>query len=330
MNKIKFETYLREKLVILQQGEIEEIISEYLQHIEMRQAEGLSEEEAIADFGNLNELVKDILDAYKIDTSNDHFEHFSDTIKSWLTMVLNYINRLTSSLMKLSGKEIIALIVEFVLVLILLGALSIVVDIVANNISRIFFFRPVFITNIIRYVIRLLATILNLMISITILYWFANERIINKHQSEENFYQREVKADPIKKNYKDEAKSSNLNFSNVGDINFDAQKQAQKILISNASRKKLEAQANKKPFSQSLSESTQLVLKIIMFLILIPMIVVGVLLGIAFVVVLYNTLIGYGSYGVSLIMIGSMIIYYYVLNVGINFVSGGKSKWKKQ
>ncbi len=67
MNKLKFEAYLRSELSILQNDEIDEIVSEYLQHIDMKVLEGVSEEEAIADFGDLNDLVDDLLSAYKID-----------------------------------------------------------------------------------------------------------------------------------------------------------------------------------------------------------------------------------------------------------------------
>ena len=56
------------------------------------------------------------------------------------------------------------------------------------------------------------------------------------------------------------------------------------------------------------------------------MIVVGVFLGIAFVIVVYNTIIGYGSIGISLILSGVFLMYFYLLTVGINFVSGGKTK----
>ncbi|RGZ00891.1 DUF1700 domain-containing protein [Clostridium sp. AM58-1XD] len=66
MSKAEFLQCLEKRLEILNQKERADILSEYEQHIEMRMKGGLTEEEAIKDFGDIDELVEEILDAYNV------------------------------------------------------------------------------------------------------------------------------------------------------------------------------------------------------------------------------------------------------------------------
>lgn len=66
MNKEAFLAKLREYLGILEDGEQDDILEEYAQHIDMKMQKGLSEEEAICDFGPMEELAAQILEAYHV------------------------------------------------------------------------------------------------------------------------------------------------------------------------------------------------------------------------------------------------------------------------
>ncbi|MEY8338846.1 DUF1700 domain-containing protein [Lachnospiraceae bacterium 62-35] len=66
MNKTEFLQCLEYRLKILNEKEREDILNEYEQHIQMRMKGGLTEEEAIKDFGDLEELLAEILDAYNV------------------------------------------------------------------------------------------------------------------------------------------------------------------------------------------------------------------------------------------------------------------------
>lgn len=66
MNKETFLRELREYLKILEDREQEDILDEYAQHIDMKMQKGLSEEEAIRDFGPMEELAAEILEAYHV------------------------------------------------------------------------------------------------------------------------------------------------------------------------------------------------------------------------------------------------------------------------
>lgn len=66
MNKETFLRELREYLKVLEDQEQEDILAEYAQHIDMKMQKGLSEEEAIKDFGSMQELAAEILEAYHV------------------------------------------------------------------------------------------------------------------------------------------------------------------------------------------------------------------------------------------------------------------------
>lgn len=70
MNKERFLNELREYLSILEDQEQEDILAEYTQHIDMKLQKGLSEEEAIRDFGSVKELAAEILAAYHVDSQH--------------------------------------------------------------------------------------------------------------------------------------------------------------------------------------------------------------------------------------------------------------------
>ena len=71
MDKKTFISKLEQSLSVLQEDELKDIISEYEQHIDMKQERGLTEEEAIADFGSLDELTGEILEAYHVRADYD-------------------------------------------------------------------------------------------------------------------------------------------------------------------------------------------------------------------------------------------------------------------
>ena len=59
MTKHEFLNLLEQRLIVLNDDERADLLNEYEQHIEMKMQSGLSEEEAIADFGDPEELTGD-------------------------------------------------------------------------------------------------------------------------------------------------------------------------------------------------------------------------------------------------------------------------------
>jgi uncharacterized membrane protein len=79
MNKKTFISELEKKLSILVENERKDIINEYKDIIDEKVKHGATEEEAVASFGNIDELVKEILSAYKI---NYNYRSTQDSVKN--------------------------------------------------------------------------------------------------------------------------------------------------------------------------------------------------------------------------------------------------------
>ncbi len=84
MHKEEFLSKLEKKLKILNESEKKDIINEHRTIIDEKIKNGQSEEAAIADFGDVNELAKEILRAYKVDPDyNKSSESFEKTKESF-------------------------------------------------------------------------------------------------------------------------------------------------------------------------------------------------------------------------------------------------------
>lgn len=85
MDKKTFISELEQALSVLQEEELRDIMEEYEQHIDMKVQRGLTEEEAIADFGNVKELTAEILEAYHV--RGDYASVREDTGKKRYTLM---------------------------------------------------------------------------------------------------------------------------------------------------------------------------------------------------------------------------------------------------
>lgn len=68
-SKEAFLEALQQGIAVLAESEQQDILEEYAQHIEMKRSGGLTEEEAIQDFGDIHQLIAEILEAYHVDPS---------------------------------------------------------------------------------------------------------------------------------------------------------------------------------------------------------------------------------------------------------------------
>ena len=76
MKKKEFISEIKSRLAILKEEEINDIVNEYSEYIDEKVKSGKSESEAIQEFGDIDELVGGILDAYKIDS--EYYKNNSD------------------------------------------------------------------------------------------------------------------------------------------------------------------------------------------------------------------------------------------------------------
>lgn len=124
MTKDEFLRILDRKLQVINERERRDIIDEYRTHIEMKVQEGKTEAEAIEDFGDIDELVNEILDAYKINTKqvNNSFDH---KFNSFMDDLFEGFQRFLGSFTSLNVEDVVRLVFEILTILILLLILRI-------------------------------------------------------------------------------------------------------------------------------------------------------------------------------------------------------------
>jgi len=182
MNKSTFVKKLRSKLQILDNNEVEEIISEYSAHIDQKIADGKSEEEAIKDFGDINELANDILSAY-------HIEGKSKTLEDYVSIVLEFFNDATSKILKYESKELGSFIVEFVLTCLILAVVKLPIKWVLNALGVALSFITIGVFSPLYTLLSVLFEIIYFIGSIYVLYIVFSRRFGDNAQNE-------IKAEP--------------------------------------------------------------------------------------------------------------------------------------
>ncbi len=121
MNKEEFLKKLRKSLDILEDKEISDIVSEYEGYIEEKVKDGKTEEEAIKELGDFDEIVSDLLAAYKVKSPQKEEGIFTKFINNLSDGLDNFM----SSLNDKSGKDILKIIIEVIIILFIVGLLKI-------------------------------------------------------------------------------------------------------------------------------------------------------------------------------------------------------------
>lgn len=98
MTKTEFLSLLEQRLMVLNDEERSDLLSEYKQHIEMKIQSGLSEEDAIADFGDPEELVRELLDAYHLNTSYPLNTNSTESGQPFFSRILETLQKGSRSL----------------------------------------------------------------------------------------------------------------------------------------------------------------------------------------------------------------------------------------
>lgn len=138
MLKSEFLELLNQKLSLINDKEREDILLEYGTYIDDKIANGVSEEEAVAGFGDVDELAKEILSAYKINT--DSMDSLSSKADKTIDKVYAKLEGMFSKLGNFSMNEIFHIIFDaFVLVLILWIGKLIVVDLLCRIVLSMIF-----------------------------------------------------------------------------------------------------------------------------------------------------------------------------------------------
>jgi len=119
MNKEEFIKKLRKRLDILEDKEIDDIVSEYTGYIEEKVNAGLTEEEAVKELGDFDEIISDLLAAYKVKEPKNTW-----TFNSFINKVSTYIDKFMEDLNEKSAKDILKLIIEIFLIILVISILK--------------------------------------------------------------------------------------------------------------------------------------------------------------------------------------------------------------
>lgn len=176
MTKNEFFARLEARLNVLDQQERNDIIDEYRTHIEFKMQDGKTEEQAIADFGDVDALAEEILSAYHINSDNVWNKNGEYYIKK----SVSFINSATEKLLSFSLKDVAKTVVEFLLVLIVVALISIPFDIIGNEIVFLFGFVPNPLDSAFSVIVKLAVELINLAIAFVIIYSFVKARVINR------------------------------------------------------------------------------------------------------------------------------------------------------
>ena len=133
MKKEEFLNKLRKRLDILEEKEVEDLLSEYEGYIDEKIEAGPSEEEAVNSFGDIDELADELLKAYKVKVPKN-----DDPIGNFANKVVKIIDRLIQDFSKKSPKEIAQFVIEIFLILLLIGLCHIPVSMLVDLGSNVF------------------------------------------------------------------------------------------------------------------------------------------------------------------------------------------------
>ena len=127
MKKQEFLDKLKNRLSILNDEEVSDILNEYEAHINEKISAGKTEEEATSDFGDFNELVTEILAAYKIKDKGDSQTkgEFESWVHKAIDEITDFMRPLMNKISTLQGEQVGYFIGYLILTLIMVSLIGI-------------------------------------------------------------------------------------------------------------------------------------------------------------------------------------------------------------
>ncbi len=194
MNKEKFLTKLRQRLNVLEDSEIEDIVSEYEGYIEEKVATGMTEKEAVKELGDFEEIVSDLLSAYKLKNT----EETPSNLNGLITKFTKFIESLSTK----SGKEILGILIEIILILIFLGFLRLPFLLISDLGENFFHNLSMPLTDIFESIWEFIIELSYIILSVIIFIKFLENRLFAKLSNE--ILSNTKKVSPTSKEFKEE------------------------------------------------------------------------------------------------------------------------------
>lgn len=183
MNKKEFISELKSKLSILKKEEVNDIVNEYSEHIEEKIKSGKSEKEAIEEFGDIDELVSGILDAYKIDKEYYKKTSILDNIAEDTKEIFNKIIKIISNG---SSKEIIKLLAYILITILICYILKLPFYIMETFVNKLFIGLPVSVYNILSRCNSIIIYMIYIIFVFIVFIKVLKEKVINNFMIKES------------------------------------------------------------------------------------------------------------------------------------------------
>jgi len=123
VTKQEFLNLLEQRLMVLNDEERADLLSEYEQHIKMKVQSGLSEEEAIADFGDPEELIRELLEAYHLNTTYQQKNPYTTKLIYYAKNCAHFLSSIFESLCQMRKRTLLQLFLRACAMLLFLGVL---------------------------------------------------------------------------------------------------------------------------------------------------------------------------------------------------------------
>lgn len=176
MTKQDFLNRLSLRLEVLSRKEREDIIEEYSQHIDMKVQSGMSEEDAINDFGDIDALADEILEAYNLNTDyvkdKERRQSFEKKIADKVSGFAKTISKIADSISQKNGKQIFSIAMKFIILVVILLLLRIPVSVLIGLAAVLFAFLPGFMEAAITGIISVLINLIYLGVVCYSVYYF--------------------------------------------------------------------------------------------------------------------------------------------------------------
>ena len=312
MNKKSFIKKLKNNLNVLEESEVKDIIEEYSDIIDEKIKDGKTEEEAIKDFGDINELSKEILKAYKInpkfieDDEPEFRQDFEKTIKKGAKKLSNFTKSVVDDIKKhdnITLEFICEIVIKIIILLIIYAILTVpfwALLGLGHAIFDIAFFPLDIILNVIwGILVWILYFVVGVIIAITMF--------------KSNFKVEEVKEEPKKKTTKS-----------------NEEKNTEKVKIDETEMEENKKSKKKEPVKSSsgtVFATIKALIKIFIFIFFIlPVIFIIVGLIFAIVGVIYYIIQGLNLWGVLILLIGLTCFFIYIYLLLKNLFEHQKSR----
>jgi len=295
MNKKEFLKKLSKRLEILEDKEIEDIISEYEGYIDEKVNRGLSEEEAVKELGNFDEIVNDLLAAYKVKNKDEKENSFERVIEN----IGEALDKFISTLGEKNGKDILKILIEIIIILFLIWLLKIPFSMIRELGSNIFIDLGTPIGNIFRALWSFIIELSYIIISIIFFVKTLEQRYF-KNVSEE-----------IISTTNEEIKNSKK----------ENKPKEEKIKTETIKKEKRDT-----GFISALSNLCIIILKIIVIMILVGVIFYTLGITIALGFMIYLIIKGVAYFGILILLISMLLGGIFFLELGINFIFNKPNK----